>query len=120
MNVQILPVRHFVPIDGKLRDVNGVGLILVVPPKRLAAAFETERDDASRDLDAAVVPKRSDDAERFFFPNVGPNFAVERQLVQHVGERFRVHQAVLNGHVEQSGERKSVARREVGIEKRVG
>jgi hypothetical protein len=31
--VQILAVRHLVLIDGKRRDVEGVGFILVVPPK---------------------------------------------------------------------------------------
>ena len=29
------------------------------------------------------------------------HFVVERQLVQHVGQRSRVHYPVLNGHAEQ-------------------
>ena len=39
--------------------------------------------------------------------------------MQHVGQCFRVHETVLDGHVEQSAQRKSVATGGVGIGKRV-
>ena len=62
MKSKYCAVRHFVLIDGKRRDVDGVGFILVVPAKRLAAAFKTERDDASRDFDDAMSHRRGDNA----------------------------------------------------------
>src|SRR5580704_5115786 len=39
--------------------------------------------------------------------------------MQHVGQRFRVHETVLNGHVEQSDQRKSIAGWNAGIAKRI-
>ena len=113
--LEILPVCHLIPIDGKRRDVNSVSFVLVVPAKQIAVAREAKCNGTGGNFDAPVIHRRSNAGEGF----VLPYFAIQRQLMQHVGQRFRMHEAVLNGYVEQSAQGKSVAGGMVRIAKRI-
>ncbi len=48
--VEILPVRHFVLIDSKCRDIHGMRFVLIVPAKGFLGAAKAERRNTGRDF----------------------------------------------------------------------
>src|SRR5580704_1785051 len=109
--LEILLVRHLELIDGKRRDIDAVSFVLVVPAEEAATTRESQCNRTGGNLDTAVSYGPSNNVEGFRFPDL----LIQRQLMQHVGQCFRVHEAVLNGHVEQCAERKPVTRGKAGI-----
>src|ERR1700693_288346 len=97
-----LLVGHFVRIDGESGYAHAMRGEFVVPAKalRLSAAgpmaWKAERRRACGYLDAARRRRRCAQKRG----RGGRNLSVEGQMVKHVGERFGVHQPVLDGHME--------------------
>ena len=91
-----LPVRDVERVDPEARDLACVLLELVVPAECLAVAREPERGGPGRDADRARCR-----ASRGRRRGLGlGNLPVMRKLVKHVGERLRVHEPVLDRHLE--------------------
>ena len=95
-----ITIRDFIGVDRKGRNVNRMSLKLVVPAKRIARSRNPERRDACWDINhprkdqpAALGGRQGTIAQR-------RNLPVGGQLVQHVRQGFRVHEAMLNRHVQ--------------------
>jgi len=80
------------------------GLQIHCPTKTWAAAREAEDGDTSGNSGHPVGDGRAVESRWLAFLK----FHSERQVMQHVGERFNVHQPMFNRYVEQSGQRKAV------------
>jgi len=63
--VEILPVRHFVLIDSKCRDIHGMRFVLIVPAKGFLGAAKAERRNTGRDF---IIRGISGAVSRFFEP----------------------------------------------------
>src|ERR1700726_1733947 len=82
---EILTIGYFVLINVERRSLDSVGLKLIVPPKSTTLARKAERNRAGRNLDAALMHRR-----RVYNGRAGlRNFLCQRQLMQHVCQRFR-------------------------------
>src|SRR5436305_5516712 len=114
--IEILPVRHLVLIDCKRGYVHTVRLELVVPTECLAAASKAKGRLSCGNLDHRMSDRGSYQRGWIFLRN----FPAERQLMQHVCQRLDMHQAMLNGHVEQCVECETVASRPIRIQTSVG
>ena len=97
--LEIFAVGDFVLIDGEGGHFDGVCFVLVVPAEHVRlTARQTERRVARRNLDHARCNRRTTNSGATRLPST---FWSKRQLVQHVRQRFRMHQAVFDGHIQQ-------------------
>ena len=94
---QEVVVRDIMAVDGELGNGNLVCGKFVVPAKFLFARIANPQGGAAR-RNFYQAGFRARGFPRHFFR--ATNLFICRQPVQHVGERFGVHQAMLNGHVE--------------------
>src|SRR5438105_6704696 len=105
--LEILPVGDRVPLLRKNRNVYDVGFGFVVPAESIdVGAGEPKSRTAGGNFNH---PWRERWSRTIRFTRL-PNLLIERQLMQHVGEGFRMHQPMFNGHVEQLAEAESVVR----------
>jgi hypothetical protein len=95
----------------RTRDLHGVGFELVVPAEPFSAARKTQSYFSRRNLDATVRYGRAYGSSRFGLPD----FLIQRQLMEHVGQGFGVHEPVLDGHVEQSIKSEAIGQRSVKV-----
>src|SRR4029077_18263536 len=96
--LEILAVGDFVSVDGKGRHCNGVRFVLVVPAKQGGlTALQTQRRAAFRNLDHAWLNRTHHQLRQARLPYL----VAEGQLVQHVRQRFRMHQSVFDSYVKQ-------------------
>src|SRR5271169_6073948 len=114
--LEILPVCHLVLIDLKRRNVDRVSFVLIVPAKILSAPSETERRDTGGDRHHSLDDWGTWQVCVRLTRHL-PYFHVERQLMEHVGQGFSMHQPMLNRDGKQSAQRKCVARLRVRVEK---
>ncbi len=95
--LQILAIRHFVAVDGEGRKRHETFFILVVPAKGPVTAGAAQCRHPFGNLDHLGLDGRSCEFRRRCLGNL----LLVRQLVEHVGQRFCMHEAVLDGHMEQ-------------------
>src|SRR6266403_1954072 len=96
---QILLIRHVVCIDGEGGDVHAMFLKFVVPAKSsVLPPPHAQRRYSCRDCDF----DRNAWLSCWRRQNRAAEFALDRQLVQHVAQRFGVHQAMFDGDIEQA------------------
>ena len=80
-------------------------LKFIVPAEVARGTRESERRPAGRNFDhRRIYPRSYRLALRGW-----RNLCFERQLVQHIRQRLRVHQAMFNGYIEQRRCRKPIA-----------
>ena len=103
--IQKLPVGHFILINLKPRHLHSVSLVLVVPAESFVPAQKAQGYCASRNLDHPRHDSRGCELRQLFLRTL----PVERQLMQHVGQRLDMHQAMLNRDIQQGIERDTVA-----------
>ncbi len=98
MKREEVAVGDHVSIDGKLRHFYDVLFVLIVPAESvLIVAGKTQDRSTCRNFHHA----RSDWTFRQFRRMRLGDFILVRQLVQHVGQGFRVHQPVFDRHIQQ-------------------
>ncbi len=86
-------------IDGKCGNVDAKLIVLIVPSKNsIVPTMQTQR---GRSCGYLSHTRNTGLSNRRCSLRRG-EFAVERQLVQHVAERLEVHQPMLDGHLKQS------------------
>src|SRR5271165_2314619 len=73
--------------------------------------MKTESYCAGWNLDAAVNYGRVNSGYWISLPI----FLIERQLMQHVGQRLRVHQPMFDSYVEKSVQSEAIAHREMRV-----
>ena len=94
---KVVPVRDVVDIHCEGWDIDAMLLKFIVPTKWPAlASRKAKRGCPCRDFHAAGTNARGRRRRGIRLADS----SVQRQLVQHVGQRLGVHQAVLDGHLE--------------------
>ena len=73
-------------------------VVFVIPAKQVGmTARQSESRRSRRNLDHAWLNRRHDQVRHMRFGD----FVIEWQLVQHVGQRLRVHQAMFDRNIQQ-------------------
>src|SRR5205807_2152984 len=100
--VQILAIGHFVAVDFKSWDIYSRGFVFVVPAEISITALLSESGCTGGDLDHAGLERWNRQGGWLFLHDL----SVERQLMQHVSQGFGMHQAMLDGDIQEGSERK--------------
>src|SRR5579883_2605302 len=88
-------------VYGEALDAHLMGGVLVVPAEFITAGGLEAKCGAARfDFDEVSA----DGGRRPGGPLRTGDFALDREAMEHIGERFRVHEAVLDGDFEHGGE----------------
>ena len=107
---QILAVCDLVPVEGERRHIHDVRVKFVVPTE--AAGIGAQRHAARWNLDH---PRRKPIGRRRIRLMLA-DFSIKQQLMQHVRERFHMHQTMLDCDIQELG-RSFVSRPSAGNER---
>src|SRR5579871_971581 len=97
-------IRDLVLIDLECGNMDGVRFEFVVPTEVLGLSRQAEYYIAFRNRNHLGINGRSCS---FGWVCLG-NLTIDGQLMEHVSERLKMHQAVLDGNVQKNCQRKAV------------
>src|SRR6266851_350916 len=99
--VQVLAVRYLVLVNSKCWNIHSDGFKFIVPTEFFITPPLTQRGRPGGNINHPWLNRR-----RRQVLSRPEYFLLERQLMKHVRQCFRMHQAMLDGHVQKRGKRK--------------